>query len=57
MNNLYKAFGGNDFMSRFNQFKSQFQGNPQQQIQSMLQTGQITQEQLNEAQTKARNFI
>lgn len=35
-------------MSQFQQFRSNFQGDPKQQIQQMLNSGQITQEQLNQ---------
>ena len=31
------------------QFRQNFQGNPQQQVQQMLNSGQITQEQFNQA--------
>lgn len=43
-------------MQKYQQFRSQFQGNPQQEIQKMLQSGQITQQQLNQAQTIAQQF-
>lgn len=32
----------------FNQFRQNYQGNPQEQVQQMLNSGQITQEQLNQ---------
>lgn len=70
-NELYKQYGANDskasnlpddggfadFVQQFQQFKSQFRGNPQEQIQRMLQSGQISQEQLNKAQQLAQQFI
>ena len=34
-------------MQQFQQFKQNFQGDPQQQLQQMLNSGQITQSQLN----------
>ena len=37
------------FIQSFNNFRQTFQGNPQQQIQSMLQSGQISQERYNQA--------
>ena len=40
-------------IQRFNQFKQQFQGDPQQKIQQMLNSGQITQEQYNNAVQQA----
>lgn len=67
-NELYNQFGKSNnnkpddggfskFVQQFQQFKSQFQGNPQEQIQRMLQTGQISQAQLNQAQQLAQQFI
>ena len=36
-------------IQQFNQFKNSYTGNPQQQIQQMLNSGQISQEQYNQA--------
>ena len=38
-----------NFMQRFNQFKQTFQGDPRQKVQEMLNSGQITQAQYNQA--------
>lgn len=46
-----------DFVNQWQQFRTQYQGDPRQQIQQMLQSGQITQEQLNRAQQLAQQFI
>lgn len=35
-------------MQQFQQFRQNFQGDPRQQVQQMLNSGQITQEQLNQ---------
>lgn len=35
-------------MQQFRQFKENFQGDPKEQVQQMLNSGQITQEQLNQ---------
>lgn len=40
----------------FNQFKSTFQGNPKQKVMEMLQSGRISQSQLNQAQQMAQQF-
>lgn len=64
MNNLYNALSGNvpmfgnmqNFINQFNQFKNTFSGDPQQKVQQMLQSGQITQEQLNKAQSLAQQI-
>lgn len=61
-NPLFQALGSGvnpqfqNLMQRFQQFKSTFQGNPQQEVQKMLQSGRITQQQLNQAQSFAQQF-
>lgn len=56
MNQLFNMFGNNvpnnqmtQLISQFQQFKTAFNGNPQQQVQQMLNSGRITQEQYNNA--------
>lgn len=59
-NPLYDQFGNkgnNDFISQFNQFKKNFNGNPQQMIQQMLNSGKITQDQLNQAMQRANQLM
>lgn len=52
------SFGNfQDMLMRFNQFKSTFQGNPQAIVQNMLQSGQVTQEQYQQAQSMANQFM
>ena len=46
----------NNLMQRFQQFRSTFRGNPQQQVQQMLQSGQISQEQYNRAVQMAQQL-
>lgn len=46
-----------DFVRQWQQFRAQYQGDPRQQIQQMLQSGQLTQEQLNHAQQLVQQFI
>lgn len=42
----------NNFLTRFNQFKSIFNGNPEQQVRQLLNSGKMSQEQFNQfAQT------
>ena len=55
-NSLYQALNGNmnmgnmgDFMTRLQNFQRTIQGDPRQQIQQMLNTGQISQQQFNQA--------
>lgn len=46
-----------NFVRQWQQFRAQYQGDPRQQIQQMLQSGQLTQEQLNHAQQLVQQFI
>lgn len=57
-NPLFNLLGGGQSMlppnmqnmlSQFQQFRQTFQGDPKQQIQQMLNSGKITQEQYNRA--------
>ena len=43
-------------LQQFQQFRQNFQGDPQQKIQQMLQSGQITQEQYNNACQQAQGL-
>lgn len=45
-----------NMMHQFQQFRNNFQGNPQQMVQHMLQTGKITEPQLQQAMQMARQF-
>lgn len=60
-NPLYKALGGNqqpDFVQNFLNFANQMQGiNPRNEINRHLQSGSITQNQLNMAQQRAQQMM
>lgn len=43
----------NNFMKQFNEFKKTVNGNPQEQIQQLLNSGKISQSQYNAAVQKA----
>ena len=43
-------------MQQFQQFRNNFQGNPQQMVQQMLRSGQITEAQLQQATQMAKQF-
>lgn len=43
----------NNFMKQFNEFKKTINGNPQEQIQQLMNSGKITQAQYNQAVQKA----
>ena len=59
-NPLFLALGGSqpNMMGDFQKFMQQMQGiNPYQEINRLLQSGRITQQQLNEAQMKAQQMM
>ena len=41
-------------MQQFNQFRQSFHGNPQEEVQHLLNSGKISQQQYNEAVRKAQ---
>lgn len=43
-------------MQQFNQFRQTFNGNPQQRIQQLMNSGKISQEQYNNAYQMATQF-
>lgn len=58
-NPLYKSMNNqtnNDLVQRFNQFRQNFKGDPQQQVQQLLNSGRITQQQYNQAVQMANAF-
>lgn len=64
MNPLFDRNTGNtptsDFsnmMSQFNQFKNSFNGNPKQIVMNMLQNGQMSQQQFNQLNSMAQQFM
>ena len=59
-NPLFQALGGNrqpNMMGEFQKFMQQMQGrNPHEEIAKLLQSGRISQQQLNQAQQMAQQF-
>ena len=59
-NPLFQALGGNrqpNMMGDFQKFMQQMQGrNPHEEIAKLLQSGRISQQQLNQAQQMAQQF-
>lgn len=43
-------------INQYNQFKSTFQGDPKQQVQDLLNSGQMSQEQFNQLSNMAQMF-
>ena len=60
MNKLYEEMKPQNpyqnFMRQFEQFKKTFSGNPQEQIQQLLNSGEITQQQYNAAVQQANKL-
>lgn len=54
-NPLFNQYGNSQYgnmsgiVQRFNQFRQNFQGDPKQQVQQLLNSGRVTQEQYNRA--------
>lgn len=51
--------GGNGFfqmMQQFQQFKANFHGDPKAEVEKLLQSGRLTQQQLNQLQQMAKQF-
>lgn len=58
MNNLYQKLNPMaNMMAEFQKFKQNFQGDPKAQVQQMLNSGQITQEQFNRASQVANQMM
>lgn len=50
-NPLYQQMGnhGNNILQRFQQFQQMFRGDPRAQVQQLLNSGRVSQEQYNQA--------
>lgn len=69
MNPLFNILGGNqnafsgtpfgnamNMIQSFNQFRQQFSGDPKQQVQQLLNSGRMSQDQFNQLQQMATQF-
>lgn len=64
MNPLFQIFGQNqnggmfspNVIQQFNSFRSAFTGDPRQQVQNLLNSGQMSQEQFTQLSSMAREF-
>lgn len=66
MNPLFNALGGGkmpgamgqfqNMVQRFQQFKQSFQGDPKAEVEKLVQSGKISQQQLNQLQQMAGQF-
>ena len=62
MSELFQALNKNNqnqnaMIAQFEKFKNSFKGNPQEKVQELLNSGQMTQEQYNYLQSVAAQFI
>lgn len=65
-NPFFKAMGGGQMpgpmgqfqrlMQQFNQFRATFQGDPKAEVEKLLQSGKMSQQQLNQLQAMAKQF-
>lgn len=65
-NPLFNALGGGkmpgpmgqfqQMMQQFQQFRNNFQGDPKQEVEKLLQSGKMSQQQLNQLQAMAQQF-
>lgn len=56
---LFNALGGNQMTGiaqRFQQFQRMFQGDPKQQVQQLLNSGKVSQQQYNAAVQQAQQL-
>ena len=58
MNPLYNEMQSNNgnMLQRFQQFRQNFKGDPQQQVQQLLNSGKVSQQQYNQAVQIAQQF-
>ena len=61
MNPLYNMIGNqqtgmSQIMNRFQQFQQMFRGDPRQQVQNLLNSGKVSQQQYNQAVQMAQQF-
>ena len=54
MSGFMGQFG--QMMQQFQQFKANFQGDPKAEVQKLLHSGKMSQEQLNQLQAMAQQF-
>lgn len=63
-NPFFNALGGGQMpmggfpqlLQQFKQFKANFKGDPKAEVEKMLQSGKISQDQLNKIQSMAKQF-
>jgi vancomycin permeability regulator SanA len=53
---MQNGAGQNNIFQRFMEFKKSFRGNPQQQVQELLNSGKVSQAQYNQAVQMAQQL-
>ena len=56
MNPLYGMMQNPNIMQKFQQFQQMFRGDPKQQVQHLLNSGKVSQQQYNNAVQMAQQF-
>lgn len=61
-NQIYEQYRGTpnnvtNIMNQFQQFRNTFRGDPRQQVQQLLNSGRVSQEQYNRAVQMANQFM
>lgn len=56
MNPLYGQMNQNNILQRFQQFQKMFKGDPQKQVQELLNSGRVSQAQYNQAVQMAQQL-
>ena len=64
-NSLFNQFGNHNkinnplqqFLTQFNQLRKTYQGNPKEEVEKMLQTGQMSQQQFNQLREMANQIM
>lgn len=60
MSSLFESLGNNNnpfqMVNEFMQFKNNFRGNPQEEVQKLINSGRFSQKQINQAQNMARTL-
>ena len=55
-NPLFNQMQQNNIVAEFERFCASFKGNPKAEVERLLQTGQMTQQQFNQLQAMATQF-
>ena len=55
-NPLFQALGGGQMPGQMGQFQQTFQGDPKAEVEKLVQSGRISQQQLNQLQQAANQF-